>query len=132
VECAVDRHFIGQHIKRCVIASILAVLAAVSYLAWNGVKSASTIWMMVLYGMGFTGSVAFVVTILLRRRAFLSAAGQAVATDADADSGLGLLGPWWTLGIVFAVGIAVNAWERRNIRKRIAMQRAANEPADLS
>ena len=88
--------------------------------------------MMVLYGMGFTGSVAFVVTILLRRRAFLSAAGQAVATDADADSGLGLLGPWWTLGIVFAVGIAVNAWERRNIRKRIAMQRAANEPADLS
>jgi hypothetical protein len=30
------------------------------------------------------------------------------------------IGPWWTLGIALAVGWAVNAWEHRNIRKRIA------------
>ena len=64
------------------VASILMVLAAVSFLAWNGLKPTSTIWMVMLYGMGFTGTVAFVVvTILLRRRAFLSVAGQAVAAD---------------------------------------------------
>lgn len=30
------------------------------------------------------------------------------------------IGPWWTLGIALAVGWAVNSWEHRNIRKRIA------------
>jgi hypothetical protein len=53
------------------VASMLMVLIAVGYLSWNGVKSTSNIWVIVLYGMGFMGSVAFVVAIL-RRRAFVS------------------------------------------------------------
>jgi hypothetical protein len=64
------------------VASIFIVLVAVSYLTWNGVKSTSSIWMMVLYGMGFMGSVAFVVAIFLRRRASLSVTEQAAAAEA--------------------------------------------------
>jgi hypothetical protein len=30
------------------------------------------------------------------------------------------IGPWWTLGIAVVVGWAVNAWEHRVVRKRIA------------
>jgi len=30
------------------------------------------------------------------------------------------IGPWWTLGIAVVVGWAVNAWEHRAVRKRIA------------
>jgi hypothetical protein len=30
------------------------------------------------------------------------------------------IGLWWTLGIAVVVGWAVNAWERRVVRKRIA------------
>jgi len=33
---------------------------------------------------------------------------------------LGCAGPWWALGIAVVVGWAVNAWEHRVVRKRIA------------
>ena len=37
------------------------------------------------------------------------------------------IGPWWTLGIALATGWAVNAWEHRKVRKRIA-EIEANRP----
>jgi hypothetical protein len=63
------------------------------------------------------------VKLLSRDEARLIAATKCALLSQDIGVGpmsLGCAGPWWALGIAVVVGWAVNAWEHRVVRKRIA------------